>query len=85
MSRLPPGLSSSNHQSPLTGWQFDALIRRRALENSQGSQNTLKSIVKLVDQIGNMPVGQNVKGDVLDALTALDKVRCPRTLINIQV
>jgi phosphatidylinositol glycan class S len=58
----------------LTGWQLDALLRRRALENAEGAQDTLKSIVKLVDQIENMPVGQNVKGDVQDSLTALDQV-----------
>jgi phosphatidylinositol glycan class S len=58
----------------MTGWQFDALIRRRILENTKSSQDTLKSIVRLVDQIGNMPVGAHVKGDVLGALDALDKV-----------
>jgi phosphatidylinositol glycan class S len=58
----------------LTDWQLDALLRRRALENARGSQDTLRSIVKLVDQIKNMPVGQYVRGDVQDALTALDKV-----------
>jgi GPI-anchor transamidase subunit S len=74
VSRLPAELPSHPPLSTLTDWQFDALIRRRALENTEGSQNTLKSIVKLVDQIENMPVGQDVKGDVLDALVALDKV-----------
>jgi GPI-anchor transamidase subunit S len=52
-------------------------MRRRTLENAHGSQETLQSIVKLVDQIENMPVGQDVLGDVHNALTALEEVRCP--------
>lgn len=63
-----------NTDSPITDWQLDALLRRRALENAQGSQETLLSIVKLVDQIENMPVGEDVRGDVEDALDALTKV-----------
>lgn len=58
----------------LSDWQLDALVRRRALENAQGSQDTLLSIVNLVDQIENMPVGDDVRGDVEDALDALTKV-----------
>jgi GPI-anchor transamidase subunit S len=59
----------------LSNWQLDALLRQRALENTQGSQETLLSIIKLVDQIKNMPVGQDVKGDIQNALTALEEVR----------
>ncbi|KAJ6558214.1 phosphatidylinositol-glycan biosynthesis class S protein-domain-containing protein [Mycena capillaripes] len=55
----------------LTGWQLDALTRRRALENAEGAKDALESIVKLVEQIENMPVGLDVKGDVQDSLTAL--------------
>lgn len=58
----------------LSDWQLDALIRRRTLENAYGSQETLRSIVKLVGQIENMPVGQDVLGDIHDALSALEKV-----------
>ncbi|KAJ7126058.1 phosphatidylinositol-glycan biosynthesis class S protein-domain-containing protein [Mycena epipterygia] len=69
---LPPDVQTD--ASLLTDWQLDALLRRRALENAEGAQDTLKSIVKLVDQIENMPVGQDVKGDVQDSLTALDQM-----------
>ncbi|KAJ6595693.1 phosphatidylinositol-glycan biosynthesis class S protein-domain-containing protein [Mycena vulgaris] len=58
----------------LTGWQLDALLRRRALENAENARDTLESIVKLVDQIENMPVGQDVKGDVQHSLTALEQM-----------
>jgi phosphatidylinositol glycan class S len=58
----------------LTEWQLDAVLRRRTLKNVKGTQDTLLSIVKLVEQIGNMPVGKYVKDDVQDALVALDKV-----------
>ncbi|KDR80088.1 hypothetical protein GALMADRAFT_136636 [Galerina marginata CBS 339.88] len=58
----------------LSDCQLDALVRRRTLENSQGSQDTLLSIIKLVDQIENMPVGQDVRGDIENALDALVKM-----------
>jgi phosphatidylinositol glycan class S len=58
----------------LTDWQLDALLRRRILENVDKSRKTLGSIVQLVDQIENMPVGVDVRGDVQDALIALDEV-----------
>jgi len=58
----------------LSDWQLDALMRRRSLENAHGSQETLQSIIKLVDQIENMPVGQGVLGDIHDALTALEEM-----------
>lgn len=66
--------SSSESNTLLTDWQLDALLRRRALENAAGAQDTLLSIVKLVDQIENMPVHEDVRGDIQDALVALDKV-----------
>ncbi|KAG2342293.1 hypothetical protein BDR05DRAFT_964260 [Suillus weaverae] len=66
---VPLGLSMEG--GFLSDWQLDALLRLRALQNVQGSQDTLHSIVKLVDQINNMPVGQVVRDDVLDALTSL--------------
>ncbi|KAH9478672.1 GPI transamidase component PIG-S [Psilocybe cubensis] len=69
---LPPNVAKRT--SGLSDWQLDALVRRRVLENAQGSQDTLLSIVKLVDQIENMPVGEDVKGDVEDALDALTKM-----------
>lgn len=74
--KLPPDLKtikSAGHNA-LTEWQLDALLRHRSLENAKGAQDTLQSIVKLVDQIENMPVGQDVKGDVQEALFAIEKV-----------
>lgn len=73
--RLPPQIGAVS-DSVLTKWQLDALQRRRAFENVQGAEDTLRSIVNLVDQIENMPVGQDVKGDIQGALTALGQVRC---------
>ena len=66
--------STTDRASFLSDWQLDALIRRRALENAQGSQDTLRSIVKLVDQIENMPVGEDVRDDIEDALISLANV-----------
>lgn len=62
-------------REPFTDWELDALLRQRAFENVQGSADTLEAIVRLVDQIENMPVGQDVVGDVQDALDALNEVR----------
>ncbi|KAI0370586.1 hypothetical protein BV20DRAFT_943936 [Pilatotrama ljubarskyi] len=59
---------------PFTDWELDALLRRRALENVQSSRETLEAIVRLVNQIKNMPVGEDVVGDVQAALDALNEV-----------
>ena len=59
---------------PLSKWQVDALMRRRTRENMEGSAQTLASIIKLVDKLENMPVGMDVKGDVLRALEQLEEV-----------
>jgi phosphatidylinositol glycan class S len=60
----------------LSGWQLDSLLRRRALENVRGSVQALNSILGLVGQIENMPVGPSVRDDVLSALDELAQV-CP--------
>lgn len=64
---------SRHHLSP---WQIDALLRTRTLENIHSTRDTLESIVKLVHQIQNMPVKANVRGDVVGALDALQRL-CP--------
>ncbi|KAH7907289.1 phosphatidylinositol-glycan biosynthesis class S protein-domain-containing protein [Hygrophoropsis aurantiaca] len=69
---LPRGVSSAD-PAILSHWQLDALVRRRAIENIRGTQDTLHSIIKLVDQIDNMPVGPSVRDDVQDALAALSQ------------
>ena len=76
VSPLPPSVSIGLTSSPghLSDWQLDTLLRRRALENTRDSEEALSSIVKLVDQIENMPVGQDVKGDVQGALDAIEQV-----------
>ncbi|KAF8190376.1 phosphatidylinositol-glycan biosynthesis class S protein-domain-containing protein [Mycena galopus ATCC 62051] len=79
-----PNLPSSVHTDApvLTPWQLDALLRRRSLENAAGAQDTLRSIVQLVAQIENMPVGLDVKGDVQGALAALDQMYTKSTTLN---
>ncbi|GJE85189.1 GPI transamidase component PIG-S [Phanerochaete sordida] len=68
---LPAGVQSRQAEA-FTDWQLDALVRQRARQNFENSKDTLNSIVKLVHQIENMPVGEDVQGDVQDALDALD-------------
>ncbi|KAG6897244.1 hypothetical protein C0992_003133 [Termitomyces sp. T32_za158] len=70
--KLPPSIAKISNE--LSQWQLDALLRYRTLSNSQLSQDTLRSIVSLVDQIENMPVGQDVRDDVQVALLALEKM-----------
>lgn len=69
---LPDGLTSKD---VISDWQLDALLRRRTLENAQGSKDTLNSIVNLVNQIEGMPVDKDVTDDVYESLEALDKVK----------
>ena len=67
-------VQSTEPSQPLTDFQLDTLYRQRTSENAGSSKGTLQSIVKLVDQIPNMPVGQDVRDDVLEALSALEVV-----------
>jgi phosphatidylinositol glycan class S len=76
VSELPPEVQPTDPSLPLTDFQLDTLYRQRTSENAGSSKETLQSIVKLVDQIPNMPVGQDVRDDVLEALSALEVV-CP--------
>lgn len=78
---LPPADIKSDHPESFSDWQLDALIRQRTGENVKDSQETLESIVKLVNQIQNMPVGKDVKGDVQSALDALERVRIVNALV----
>jgi len=68
---LPKGVVSLD-STPLSKWQMDSLLRQRSLENVVSTTETLRSIVKLVDQIENMPVKEDVKGDIQDALDSLE-------------
>ena len=74
VSELPREVQSIEPDRPLTDFQLDTLYRQRAFENVGSSRETLQSIVKLVDQIPNMPVGRDVRDDVLEALSALELV-----------
>ncbi|KAG9104487.1 GPI transamidase component [Ceratobasidium sp. 370] len=66
---------TSSPRRILTDWQLDTLLRRRTLENIRGSVQALTSIVELVGQIENMPVGPIVRDDVLSALDELAQAR----------
>ena len=72
ISDLPPRVQSDRI---LTDFQLDTLYRQRAFENAGSSKETLQSIINLVHQIPNMPVGQDVRDDVREALSALEVVR----------
>lgn len=80
-----PARVLANKTDTFTNWQLDALVRRRVWENVKGTQETLSSIVKLVDQIENMPVGQDVKGDVQNALKSLEQVSTIFMIRNTEV
>ncbi|KAK2464569.1 hypothetical protein APHAL10511_003427 [Amanita phalloides] len=74
-----PNLSPNTPRLPsdtgvLTDWQLDTLMRRRALENAERAKDTLRSIVNLVDEIQTMPVGKDVRDDVVNALDELDEM-----------
>lgn len=82
VSDLPPGVQSADPARTLTDFQLDTLYRQRAFENAGSSKETLQSIVKLVHQIPNMPVGQDVRDDVREALSALEVVRSTLDLLT---
>jgi phosphatidylinositol glycan class S len=65
-------VQSADPDRTLTDFQLDTLYRQRAFENAGSSKETLQSIIKLVHQIPNMPVGQDVRDDVREALSALE-------------
>ena len=74
--RLPPNVTKSPTETAiLTDWQLDALMRRRTLEGAERAQDTLRSIIKLVDKIQNMPVDKDIRNDVVNALNELDEVK----------
>ncbi|KXN90300.1 hypothetical protein AN958_04333 [Leucoagaricus sp. SymC.cos] len=80
---LPGRVENHPPNSSLSMWQIDTLMRRRALENAKGAQDTLTSIIKLVDQIENMPVKDDVKDDVQGALDALERMFSATSLQDI--
>ncbi|CAG7849809.1 SubName: Full=Uncharacterized protein {ECO:0000313/EMBL:KIM28034.1} [Serendipita indica DSM 11827] len=66
---------AETHSGSLSEWQVDALLRKRTRENAEGSIQALTSIVKLVDQLENMPVGPDVRDDVLRSLEELEFIQ----------
>ena len=68
---LPKNAVSLNG-TPISRWQMDTLLRQRSLENIVSTTETLDSIIKLVNQIENMPVKEDVKGDIQNALDSLE-------------
>ncbi|EKM76786.1 hypothetical protein AGABI1DRAFT_108623 [Agaricus bisporus var. burnettii JB137-S8] len=78
---LPNGVKRHiSEAANLSDWQIDALMRRRTAENVKNTQETLTSIVKLVNQIDNMPVKEDVRDDVQGALEALEQSHSARSL-----
>ena len=69
---LPKGVISLD-STPISLWQMDTLLRQRSLENVASTAETLDSIIKLVGQIENMPVREDVKGDIQNALDSLEQ------------
>lgn len=72
---LPSDVTRSQEDvGVISEWQLDALTRRRMLETAKGAQDTLRSFIKLANQIDNMPVGEDVRDDIVGSLNALEKV-----------
>jgi len=68
---LPKGVVSLD-SAPISRWQMDTLLRQRSLENVVSTTETLDSTIKLVGQIENIPVKEDVKGDIQNALDSLE-------------
>ncbi|CAG7849814.1 SubName: Full=Uncharacterized protein {ECO:0000313/EMBL:CCA75868.1} [Serendipita indica DSM 11827] len=68
---------------PALPLNVDALLRKRSRENAEGSIQTLTSIAKPIDQLDNMPVGRDVRDDVLQSLEELS-LYIPPLFLRIQ-
>ncbi|XP_006463163.1 hypothetical protein AGABI2DRAFT_119994 [Agaricus bisporus var. bisporus H97] len=80
LGMLPNGVKRhTSEAASLSDWQFNALMRHHTAENVKNTQETLTSIVKPVDQIGNMPVKEDVRDDVQGALEALEQLHSARS------
>ncbi|KAF6764310.1 phosphatidylinositol-glycan biosynthesis class S protein-domain-containing protein [Ephemerocybe angulata] len=66
--------SSPEDTGLISQWQLDALIRRRMLETAKGTRDTLRSFIKLANQLENMPVREDVRNDIEGSLDALEKL-----------
>lgn len=71
---LPLEVLNGFPEQDISDWQFDNVLRRRIWESTRGTKDTLASIVKLVHQLENMPIGQDVQDDVRGALRSLHEV-----------
>jgi phosphatidylinositol glycan class S len=71
---FPHGVVNTKGRMSISDWQLDSLMRRRLLETTSATQETLSSIVKLVNQIENMPLGPGVRNDVRDSLAYMRNV-----------
>lgn len=69
----PPG-STPAQRAARRSVALDALLRRRLLETSRETVDTLTGIIRLVDKIQNLGVGKQVRDDVIDALDNLESV-----------
>jgi phosphatidylinositol glycan class S len=66
------------HNSPLSDWQVQNLLRMRTLENIKEATETLGGIQRLVAKIREMKVGLEVQKDVEVAVGYLRQVRFSR-------
>lgn len=57
---------------PLSPWQLDQVLRSRLAENAAEARQTLAGIVRLVDKIEEMQLGEGVRSLVLGAVRRLE-------------
>lgn len=81
--RSPALVNHQPREAGLSSWQLDTMLRKRSIENIRDSQDTLRSIVRLVNQIENMPVGEKVRGAVDASLAALRQLQSVRSTKDI--
>lgn len=59
---------------PLSPWEMDTVLRVRTAENAAEARNTLAGIVRLVDKIKEMQLGDEVRDKILGAVRRLEGV-----------
>ncbi|XP_048583102.1 GPI transamidase component PIG-S isoform X2 [Nematostella vectensis] len=67
----------------LTDWEKTALFRRKTMEYLATATTTLTSLAHLLEQIGNMVIGDQIKNQVEQALAAIHKSKEELALGNV--
>ncbi|WWD21249.1 hypothetical protein CI109_105733 [Kwoniella shandongensis] len=70
---------------PITRWQVHQVLLARMKENSEEARKTLVGIVRLVEKIKEMKVGEGVRGKVIGAVERLEQLSSNQSALEMFV